>query len=157
MKIINDQTMTKYLLKWTMLVWLNAIISFIFGLIVYVMDAHTEDFSQSLFILGMIAGVFTFVLIYALIDYKAYQANKIDICQSLIHSVIIKGILQFTLIFEFFAGVGALMITQLKFFGLSNANPSFLFSYLSTLITGLLLSIPVGLLTYLLSLRKKYK
>lgn len=131
---INITTQYKILfIKWTILVWLNAAFSFFVAI-----NEHKETID----ILGIICGVFTFVAIYTAIDYYLIKIKAIKLSKSIFVAVLLKVLTQFYPMIEM--GTGILSTGFIENISL-NKIP-FISTYLITLTDGILLSIIVALL-----------
>ncbi len=121
----------KHILKWTLLVWLNAAVSLVLA----------ADFMKEwLDALGVILGIFTFVGFYSLLDYRLLQAKATRMRRLLLISVLIKALTQVFPIIEMFSGMIAASIVQ-QIFG----PVPFIRTYFTTVIDGVLLSVIVGI------------
>ncbi|PWQ95233.1 hypothetical protein [Leucothrix arctica] len=138
--------------KWTILVWLNAAFSFFMAL---GNSARTESA-----IAGMICGVFTFVVLYYLLDLRLLQQGKDTLRKWLLIGVIIKALTQFLPAIEIAAGMAAVGLVeigvefaqQFGYFLSSTGLDSFIKIYLITVIDGVLLSLAVGIFVLLIKL-----
>lgn len=133
--------MIKLLAKWTLLVCLNAAISFYFA-----MSEHRLPFE----ILAMAAGVVTFIGIYMTLEHRALQKDKRSFARRLTIAASLKVCTQFFPVLEMWAGFGAsvaisLIIPERGFFQV----------YFITILDGILLSIVVGVLMGLVFLAEK--
>jgi hypothetical protein len=122
----------KLFFKWTVLVWLNAAVSFIIA-----MEGHNRLAD----ILGIICGVFTFVGIYTVIDAHLIKIQAIKLRKSLFYTVLLKALTQFYPVIEM--GTGIVSTGFIENIGLNNIP--FISAYLITLSDGILLSIVVAL------------
>lgn len=131
-------------LKWTVIVWLNAIISLIFAI---------EPNTTVIDILGIVSGVFTFVFIYTAVDWYLIQMDKQNLRKSLLISTLLKALTQFYPMIEIMTGVLATdaikyLIGKVDFFSM----------YFATVLDGILLSIIVAFLMFFIELiRNIYK
>lgn len=119
-------------IKWTLLVFLSAASSY---------EKAPGDTS----LLAMFLGIFTFVVIYLLVDIRLISANKTDSRRALLASVIIKMLLQPIHQIEFTAGVIAITL-------IDNINTAltktFFGEYLITVLVGGLLSVVVAVIFF---------
>lgn len=147
---INISTRYKLFFKWTVLVWLNAAVSFAIA-----MEGHKQPTN----VLGMICGVFTFVGIYTALDYYLIKIQAVKLGKSLFNTVLVKALTQFYPMIEM--GTGMLSTGFIENVGLNNLP--FISTYLITLTDGILLSIVVALFMLIAKLfafiihRFKYK
>jgi hypothetical protein len=126
----------KFFLKWFFIVGLNSVSGFWWG---YIANQNPEH------LLGMVAGVVTWYLIYLSLDYYLLKQGKTDISRKLVLSASLRIPLQLTLYADLWAGAAA--IATLEFLGLPNGVNEFLASYSVTTVMGLYLSM-MGLLIY---------
>lgn len=112
-------------LKWTFLVWLNAVISFAIAV---------EEFNSLGHRLGIICGIFTIILVYTLEDLKLKTEGRNDLRNSLIISVMLKSLFQFYPIIEIVSGTIALIMVS------AFVEYSFIHTYLATIVDGVILS-----------------
>lgn len=124
----------KLLLKWTLLVSLNAVASFIAALL----SGHDSMIK----IAAMMAGIVTFVLIYTLIEAWAEMRQMKNFLMSLKFGVIVKLVIQLIPAIEIFTGM--LVVRSIEQIGVEN---EFFATYLKTIGTGLVLSCVVFAIT----------
>jgi hypothetical protein len=123
-------------LKWTLLVTLNALASFA--------AAVLTDFSNATALVAMAFGIATFIVLYTCIEGWAIARGRDDLRKSLKVGVIVKMILQLLPGIELGAGyVATRFLAGAGLAAKEGDEPGFLFTYLSTLIVGLLLSVIV--------------
>ncbi len=128
-------------IKWTAIVWLNAIVSFILAV-----DSGTSDID----ILAMICGVFTFVFMYTAFDLYLIKINNQNLRKSLLISTLIKALTQFYPMIEMITGILAInAVTVID-------DITFLSTYLTTVLDGILLSIIVAILMLIIQLIRKF-
>jgi hypothetical protein len=113
-------------LKWFLIVSLNSVSGFIWG-------TQGSDFT---YLMGMISGVLTWYVVYLSLDVYLQKNEKTHLSRQLFLSALLRIPLQFLLIPDMIAGIGALHI--IDYFGI--ASFSFFASYAATLLTGLFLS-----------------
>lgn len=82
-------------LKWTALVWLNAIIGLFFS-------GFGTDWAYNI---GIILGVCVFIPIYALIDRHAIQTDNKTLQKSLLISVLLRVCMQLIMVVDLFVGI----------------------------------------------------
>lgn len=82
-------------LKWTALVWLNAIIGLFFS-------GFGTDWAYNI---GIILGVCVFIPIYALIDRHAIQTDNKTLQKSLLISVLLRACMQLIIVVDLFVGI----------------------------------------------------
>jgi len=121
-------------LKWTLLVTLNALFSFIAALL----TDHTS-FGD---IAAMLLGIFTFICAYSYLELRARARNHERFLKSLKTGVIVKMVLQLIPGVEIGAGFAAD-----SFVGLFELHRGFFRTYLMTDVVGILLSVFVFLIT----------
>ena len=124
----------KLVLKWTLLVSLNAIASFIAALL----SGHDSLIK----IAAMLAGIFTFILIYTLIEAWAEMRQMKSFLRSLKVGVIVKMVLQLIPAIEIFTGM--FIVWSIEQVGVKNV---FFATYLKTVGTGVILSCVVFVIT----------
>jgi len=124
--------MIKRLAKWTLLVSLNAALSFFFAM----SDNRTpEEF------LAMAMGVVTFIGLYVALESWALKRGRQALARRLTIAAGLKVLTQFYPVLEMWAGmVATIAISQVM------TERGFVPVYLITVLDGLLLSIVVGLL-----------
>jgi len=130
-------------LKWLVLVWANASVSFQFAL---------TEFPARLDRIGIAAGVFTFVLLYWRLDLELLRRNRPELRRALLWGVVLKGLTQFWPVLEILTGAAALQ--TLTLIGLHQIP--LLTPYLATLVDGLLLSLMAGVLSLLVRLALRF-
>lgn len=127
--------MVNLYLKWTVLVWLNAIV----GLILGMADrgvAHN---------VGVCLGVCVFIPIYVLLEDYAIKTGNLKLQKSLLIGVIIRACLQLIVVVDMGAGILAHTIVN-ALFGFGIDSRGFLSGFLLTVTTGAILSGVVGFL-----------
>lgn len=130
--------MTKLITKWTVLVCLNAVLSFNLAL--------TETRSPSE-IVAMVTGVLTFIGFYVALERWALQRGWNALVIRLTIACVIKAFTQFAPVLEMWAGVAALIAVGTVF-----PEKGFFQAYFATLVDGFLLSLAVGLMVGLMFL-----
>lgn len=147
--------MQNHWLFWGFWVLVNALSSFGWGSLVVG--------TSIVALMGMLLGIAVFIVIYGSIDAYLIKQGYSRIHNALRRSVYIKAGLQLlnALIFfswpvspELWSGIVAVSITEERL-GISQINQPFWFALLSTLLTGALLSLLVGLLTAIIYLAKR--
>ncbi len=133
--------MIKLLAKWTLIVCLNAVISFYFAL------SETRPLTE---IFAMVAGVFTFIGIYMALEQRALRKNKQALAKRLTIATCLKACTQFFPMLEVWAGIAASIAVSAIIPG-----RGFFQVYFITLLDGLLLSIVVGVLMVLLFIAER--
>lgn len=137
--------------KWTILVGLNAILSIMLALDILI-STHQ--------IMGVIMGIFTFIIIYSAIDLTLYKRQLEEWRRSLIIGVILKALLQFVFVVELIAGIlatGAVQAIYPYAVSLSYID-EFFRTYLTVMIDGILLSFVAGLITVIVKyIRKRFR
>lgn len=133
--------MAKLYLKWTVLVWANAIIGLRFADI-------GQDWAYGV---GVVLGVCVFIPIYVLIDNDAIKNNDLALQKSLLIGVIIRAITQCVLVVDIAAGfIGGTLVESL--FGIVWHMGGFWVGFLMTVATGGVLSVFVGVLVFFIML-----
>ena len=127
------------ILKWTVLVWLNAAVSFF----LVVSDNHLVSE-----IAGMTFAVFTFVGIYACIDQYLLNQQKTELRTQLLWGVALKALTQFAPMIEIATGSVSLQIVT----NTITMQIPFVSHFVATMIDGVLLSLFVLLLMMLVRL-----
>lgn len=145
--------MAKLYLKWTLLVWANAIIGLLFGL------AWTgDDVAHNV---GVVLGVCAFIPLYALIDAYAIKTGNANLQKSLLIGVVIRACLQVVMVVDIVAGLMASVIVENVFglqtvarveFGTDVQTTGFWHGFLMTIITGGVLSGVVAVLVFFVML-----
>ena len=131
---LNISTRYELFFKWTVLVWLNAAVSFFLAVAL-------GEHNQPAEIVSIICSIFTFVVIYTELDYYLIKKKEIKLRKSLFIAVLLKALTQFYPMIEMVTGM--LSTGFIESFGLNNL--SFISTYLTTLTDGILLSIVVAL------------
>ena len=116
------------ILKWTVLVWLNAAVSFF----LVVSDNHLVSE-----IAGMTFAVFTFVGIYACIDQYLLNQQRTELRTQLLWGVVLKALTQFAPMIEIATGSVSLQIVT----NTITMQIPFVSHYVATMIDGILLSV----------------
>lgn len=130
-------------LKWTALVWLNAI----FGLAVNDLFAGFSDLS---YCAGIFLGIWVFVPIYVFLDKYALDYQYEQFRKSLWIGAIIRALTQFMMIVDIFAGgIAFELVGGIMGFNESTrpADIGFFGAFFLTVVTGGLLSVVVAILT----------
>ncbi len=135
--------------KWTILVGLNAVISYIFAVNngINSLDEH----------IAMVLGIFTWILIYVYAELYLYRNNLHRWRNSMTISAILKCFTQFYPIIEIFIGTLSLSFVEYTFeffsgFFSVNILNSAVQIYFTTLVDGFLLTILVSILTLIVYL-----
>lgn len=137
--------------KWTILVGLNAILSIMFAL---------DTLKSTSQIMGVVMGIFTFIIIYSAIDLMLYEHQLEEWRQSLIIGVILKALLQFVFVVELIAGILATGAVHAIYPSANNLSyiDEFFRTYLTVMIDGILLSFVAGLITVIVKyIRKRFR
>lgn len=141
---INITARYKLFFKWTVLVWLNAAVTFYMTV-----GKNTE----SLDILGIIFGIFTFVFIYTVIDYHLIKIKALRLRKSLFIAVLLKASTQLPIVVGVYPSIE--LLTGILSTGIIESielnKIPFLSNYLTTLTDGILLSIIVYLFLLIIS------
>ncbi|GGX73833.1 hypothetical protein [Saccharospirillum salsuginis] len=133
--------MIKRLAKWTLLVSLNAAISFFFAL---------AEERPPVEVVAMVMGVFTFIGLYMALEGWALKQERHAFVRRLNIATGLKALTQFYPVLEVWAGIGAtLVVSQLM------PERGFFQVYFITLLDGLLLSVVVGALVGLVFLAER--
>ncbi|WP_127555833.1 hypothetical protein [Saccharospirillum alexandrii] len=130
--------MAKLITKWTILVCLNAVISFTFAL------SESRTPSE---ITAMVAGVVTFIGFYVALERWALQKGWNAFVLRLSIATVVKACTQFAPVLEIWAGIGAMIVVGAVF-----PEKGFFQAYFATLVDGFLLSLAVGVLVGLMFL-----
>ncbi|SUB28280.1 hypothetical protein [Avibacterium gallinarum] len=129
---MQEISLKKITLFWTVVVLLNAALCFFCGLMV----SH-----HPMSILGMLAGIGCFIGFYTFLDYKLLIKQQYLCRKALRQGGIIRAFSQLSILLhfsiEFFCGIVALSTLEVLFHG---SLPLFVHSFLATLLTGLALS-----------------
>ncbi len=128
------------LLKWTLLVWLNAAGSF---------QLSAREFPQTINRVGIVCGVFTFVIIYTRIDLYLLNLKKLQLRKALLISVIAKSLFQLNMSFfsvDLIAGLVSSGIVEMVI-----GKVAFLSVYIITLTEGFLLSLLLVAITVIIN------
>lgn len=141
MQRLNAHTGIGLWLKWTLLVWMNAI----FGLVM-TWDNMRQDGLP--YWLGVGVGVCGFIPLYALAERRLRRRGVHGIGTALTIGVIIRALLQVAVIVDALAGVVGVSVAE----NVVGAAPSgfgdeFGFYFVATVVTGALLSVIAWLLT----------
>ena len=119
-----------HILKWTLLVWLNAALSF------FVAVNSSSEFME---IAGIVTAVFSFVLVYSFIDYELLKTHQTERRARLLWSVCLKMLTQFLPMIELFTGsISVSFVTEHL-----QINTVFFSTYMITIVDGILLSLIV--------------
>ena len=116
------------LLKWTVLIWLNAAASFYIAL-----PSHPGILDTA----GICFAVFTFVGIYAYIDLFLLEEGETELRAQLFWGVLLKSLTQVTLVAE--ALTGSMALSFVKEFMM--IDMVFVTPYLVTIVDGILLTV----------------
>lgn len=127
--------MVNLYLKWTALVWLNAIV----GLILGMADRGTAHN------VGVCLGICVFIPIYALLENYAIKTGNLKLQKSLFIGVMIRACLQLIVVVDMGAGIMAHGIVN-ALFGFGIDSRGFLSGFLLTVTTGAILSGVAGFL-----------
>lgn len=130
--------MVNLYLKWTALVWLNAIV----GLILGMADRGTAHN------VGVCLGICVFIPIYALLENYAIKTGNLKLQKSLLIGVTIRACLQLIVVVDMGAGILAHTIVN-ALFGFGIDSRGFLSGFLLTITTGAILSLVAGVLVTL--------
>jgi hypothetical protein len=125
-------------LKWSLIVWLNAALSFFLALNSY---PHWMDRA------AIIAGIFTFVLGYIIVDQHLVNSGRTHLSKALFWGASLKVLTQFFPHIEILTGLLAVAFVRGVF-----GEITFLSAYLTTILDGLLLSLLVAMITVLLNM-----
>lgn len=120
-------------LKWILVITLNSILGFYFGL------SSTQNDQFIFKIVGMLCGIATWSLIYIYTDFLLRKFGKTQLSDRLFLSAILRIPTQLFLYPEVLASGLSLYILE-SMLGLANAN-IFIQSYTLTLLTGFFLSL----------------
>ncbi|WP_019672100.1 hypothetical protein [Psychrobacter lutiphocae] len=147
--------MKNHWLFWGFWVLLNALASFVWGNLVLASKVPA--------LLGMLAGIAVFIVVYGLVDAYFIKKGYLKLHQALRRSVYIKAVLQLLNIFvifgisislELWAGIISVGITD-KYLGINQMLQPFGFAFINTLLTGTILSLVVSVLAgFILLLRR---
>lgn len=138
--------MAKLYLKWTVLVWLNAIVGLILG-------GSGVNVAHDI---GIFLGVCVFIPLYALLDNYALKTGNVNLQQSLLIGVILRACLQMIVVVDLVAGILAsaivgwvfgLDVVGLEAYDNVLSESGFWYGFLMTITTGAILSGVVGVLT----------
>jgi len=130
----------KALLKWTLLVWLNAAASF---------HLSEEEFTQTIDRIGIVCGIFTFVIIYTKFDLHLLNLERFQLRKALFVSAIVKSLFQLKISFltvDLMAGWVSIGIVEMVI-----GKVAFLSAYFITLMDGFLLSLLVIVITVMIN------
>lgn len=127
--------MLKNLVKWSVLVLLSSVAS--------VVAAVLMDYSTPHHLLGMVLGIATFIVAYALVDSWLVKSGREELSRALRLAVYIKMGLQLAPVVETGAGLCAGLLLD----PMIGSMPVMVYTYLMTLVVGLLLSLVVALFT----------
>lgn len=138
--------MANLYLKWTALVWLNALLGLILG-------GGGINMAHNM---GIFLGVCAFIPLYALLDNYAIKTGNVNLQKSLLIGVMIRACLQMIMVVDLVAGMLASAIVGQVFgfdvVGLESydnilSENGFWYGFLMTIATGAILSGVVGVLT----------
>lgn len=137
--------MAKLYLKWTALVWVNAIVGLFLG----------SSMTSVAHNVGMVLGVCLFIPIYVWLDNYAIKTGNCKLQKSLFIGALFRAGTQFVVMVDLIAGMMASMIVEKGFgfeaTGIIGYNPMFegrfWYGFLMTVTTGVILSGVVGVLT----------
>lgn len=130
--------MAKLMTKWTLLVCLNAVLSFTLAL---------SESRTPAEITAMIAGVLTFIGFYVALERWALKKGLNAFVRRLTIATVVKACTQLAPVLEMWAGIAALIAAGAVF-----PEKGFFQAYLATLVDGFLLSLAVGVLVGLMFL-----
>jgi len=139
--VMNKTFILQLFIKWTVLVWLNAILSLYLAVNTY---KHLADRA------GILCAVFTFVLIYTVVDFNLWKNRKNELRKTLILSVLVKAILQPVFFLEMITGIIATKVVSRLM-----TNIPFVYTYFITMVDGLFLSLIVLGLTITVHIMRK--
>lgn len=138
--------MANLYLKWTALVWLNALLGLILG-------GGGINMAHNM---GIFLGVCAFIPLYALLDNYAIKTGNVNLQKSLLIGVMIRACLQMIMVVDLVAGILASAIVG-QVFGFDAVGfeayddvlggSEFWYIFLMTITTGAILSGVVGVLT----------
>lgn len=124
--------LTRQINLWSILVLANSVVCFLFAL-----DNH-NSLNQ---LLGILAGIFSFIYVYVFIDQMLFKHKQFKLRTCLWISTLIKACSQFAPITHIVAGAAAIEASKYLI-----PDKGFLQAYLTTIITGFLLSLVVAAL-----------
>lgn len=124
----------KLIAKWTALVLLNAIISYVYAL---------SEFASPLEQLGMALGVLSWLIIYLQLDSYLLRHGYERLSRSLWIGALVKAFTQLYPMLELLCGILAVSAVE----ELALQEQPLLATYLITMLDGLLLSLVVGAIT----------
>lgn len=127
----------KVLLKWTLIVWINAAFSFLVSL---------NEFPRIIDRIGIICGVLSFAIIYTAIDIHLLNLKKFQLRKVLLISAFVKALFQIDPVLELWAGVASFAFVDWII-----GEIAFISSYLITLADGFLLSLLVAVISFLIN------
>ncbi len=129
--------------RWSMLVLLNVIMSILFA---------SDMMSTVPAFMGVMFGIVVFILVYALIDIQLFKKGKETLRRALQGGAIITALSQFYPVFALLAGAMAIDAAAiLTGFDIGNITQRNFFSlFMVTVIEGLLLSVIVFIITFLI-------
>lgn|GEM_PF-2843243 len=136
-------------LKWALVVCLNAVVGFFIGY----RGVHT------LFLLGMLAGIFSWYLIYLSLDLYLIKAGYVQHSKRLFLSALLRLPIELTVYPDMFTGALAIETVNALLPAVSKAT--FIVSYFTTMFTALYLSLMCacifGLITLVAGVRMALK
>lgn len=133
--------MANLYLKWTALVWLNALLGLMLG-------GSGINMAHNM---GIFLGVCAFIPLYALLDNYAIKMGNVNLQKSLLIGVMLRACLQMIMVVDLVAGMLASVIVG-QVFGFDAyddvlGGSGFWYGFLMTITTGAILSGVVGVLT----------
>lgn len=148
---LNANTGVGLWLKWTLLVWMNAIV----GLVV-TWDNMRQDGVP--YWLGVGLGVCVFIPLYALVERSLRRRGVRGIGKALTIGAIIRALLQIAVVVDVLAGMVGISVAEnvvgaaLGALGEGDAGQKFGIYFVTTVVTGALLSVVAWVLTALVLL-----
>lgn len=130
-------------LKWTALVWLNALIGIWFS--------GSFNYQVPLFTLGVVLGICAFIPCYVMAELWAIKQDNLHLQKSLWISVIVRAVSQVVIIVDMMAGMVAIEMAE-WIFPKVVLDFKFFEGFIFTIITGGLLSILVFVMTTVIML-----
>ncbi len=127
---MNSHSLLLIMLKWTLLVGLNAIFSL----------AMAWQGSNHL---GLAAGIATWIALYTALEWYSYEKNWRRLRFSLWIAALLKALMQFYPVVELYSGIIAVSLCEHLF---GNQSVGYFYgSYFTTVVDGLLLSLVMSL------------
>lgn len=134
-------------IKWILVVVLNSALGLFLG--ASIAGGSTQH------MLGMIAGIATWSLIYIILDVYLQKKELHEASRRLLITAMIRAALQLFFYVDFYAGMGALYIVE-TFMGLSYMTNLFLFVYFATVFTGLILNLLCAVIYTIIYILNRY-